>query len=1082
MVEADPEIAKDLQIVLKQGGKQIEVIDAKGNWTVHLADGHYRVEVRGGDDRLQISPREVTVQRGGKQIVRISLKPDAPPAKVVGPTGGTLPTPGEGVIGAPTLAELDAAVAAGNVIMEIGEWDGIDGEITPDSKHLAIFDEGGGLRIIDFLTHEVVIRIADVQPPLAFSHDGKKMAARFDEKQVVEWDWRTGEELARHDIHTIGLLQLAYLPAGELAVLRRNLVNASVFEMITSAQLEPRQFAGHGGGVAQAMMSRSGEVIISRSGNEFRTWDPVEVKTVHSVQSALASPNFRMSPDGNAFYVNGWHTSDFEKYSTETGVLLYSAEIKNVSYHTAISDDGRLGINAGKQLSLFDPQTGNVWKPLRDDFTRYFTSRGVSLSRSGEYVLLRGTEDLEGRREQIRLIRLPTCKQTFPLVLGNADAVPTHFPYSDVGCQYAARLNAASLSTDGRFMVAAQPGPNPSAAGYTCILDAHTGRCLRRFDEGVFSYLWTLQVSPDGRFLLQRQSDGLSMTDGQEGRRRTIKCSKIGSDPLFLAGGELFSDHLENRHDAEILETATGTVIGKFLNRGQHGAVTCRAASVDGLHVAAGTEEGCLYFWKLPHDWQQQLTAENPKPIAPYRVILAHVGQVRSVAFLPGNEFVLSCGADKQLIQWEIGLGRKQGSLDLPADPHCLQVDATGRSYTGDADGVLRLWDVENWQQVDEFRSHSGPIDELAVTADGTRAVTLGRYDGTTRFWRLPPPGTDAGALPQCGEERRVRWTEPFQRAGQAAIVLPQSGLAVTVLQPEDDELGDSTVQLWDIEREMEIRELSGHEGRLCPTGIDGGSLAVSPDEQWVAAATDRNVYVWSVADGNLVQTLLSSGPVAFSPDSELLLTGGWKTDCFVWNWKAGDKLAHHGELKNVRQHRLLGPLGLACSFAFDDKGFYIWDWKTGVVKNSFRRHIGSYWHDGRLLATDSGKFVLIGNRDNIEIVNATNGITQTRYIGHHSFPAGGRFFGGDRFVVTWGCAGHSDDQTIRFWDAKTGAEIYRNSEHRRGGGYPVFSAAITPDLEHLLSVAGDGTIRRFRLPSKVIERLRREPVSSESP
>ncbi len=1086
VVEADPEIAKDLQIVLKQGGKQIEVIDAKGNWTVHLADGHYRVEVRGGDDRLQISPREVTVQRGGKQIVRISLKPHVAPGKIVGPAAGVSPPPGEGVPGAPSLVELDAAVAAGNVIMEIGEWDGIDGEITPDSKHLAIFDEGGGLRIIDFLTHEVVTRIADVQPPLAFSHDGKKMAARFNQKQVVEWDWRTGELLARHDIHSIGLLDMAYLPTGELAVLRSSLIDAKVFERITSKERTPRDFAGHGGSVEQAMMSRTGEVIISRSGNEFRTWDPIAATTVQRISTTLPNPVFRLSPDGKAYYVGGFDRSPFEKRSAITGEVLYSVRINRSGYATVISANGRLGINAGRFLRFFDPETGAVCNSPRGDFTRYFTARGVSLSHNGQYVLIRGTEEHWGTREQqIRLIRLPTCQETTPLVLvpDDADAVQTHFPHGDVGCQLATCLNTASLSADGRLMATAQPlASTATSQGFIGIIDARTGQFVRRFDHP--AQFGALLISPSGRFLLKaKKGGGLTMWDSQKGCRwRKENNRLISPSPIFLAAGKLCSDHLVDGYGAEILETETGNVLGKFLSSGQHGKVVCRAASADGLQVVAGTEQGYLYLWRLPPDWQQQLTAENPKPIKPFSAIDAHDGQVRSVAFLPENDRIMSCGDDKQVIEWETASGKKQGSLDLPADPLCLQVDATGRAYTGDVDGVLRLWDIQNWQQVDEFRSHVGPIDELAVTADGTRAVTLSRGDGTTRFWQLPPPGSDVLSLPRFGEERRIVWAEKTQDKSQAAAILPRAELAVTVQKPADDEQGNSIVNLWNIEMETRVRELSGHEGRLCPTGIDGGSLAVSADEQWVAAATDRNVYVWSIADGKLVQTLSSSGPVAFSPDSELLLTGGWKTDCFVWNWKAGEKLAHDVELKNVRQHRLLGSLGLACSFAFDDKGFYIWNWKTGVVKNSFRRHVGGYWYDCRLIAADSGEFVLIGNRDDIELVSATNGITQTRYIGHHSFPAGGHFFGGDRFVVTWGCVGHSDDQTIRFWDAKTGAEIYRNSEHRRGGGYPVFDAAITPDREHLLSVAGDGTIRKFRLPSKAIERLRREPVNSESP
>ena len=36
----------------------------------------------------------------------------------------------------------------------------------------------------------------------------------------------------------------------------------------------------------------------------------------------------------------------------------------------------------------------------------------------------------------------------------------------------------------------------------------------------------------------------------------------------------------------------------------------------------------------------------------------------------------------------------------------------------------------------------------------------------------------------------------------------------------------------------------------------------------------------------------------------------------------------------------------------------------------------------------------------------------------------------------------------------------------------------VTPDLEHLLSIGDDGTIRKFRLPSEVIQRLKGNDAS----
>ena len=66
-----------------------------------------------------------------------------------------------------------------------------------------------------------------------------------------------------------------------------------------------------------------------------------------------------------------------------------------------------------------------------------------------------------------------------------------------------------------------------------------------------------------------------------------------------------------------------------------------------------------------------------------------------------------------------------------------LAVTPDGRRIvSGDADGSVRLWDVETGGEVGELKGHVGPVHAVAVTSDG-RYVVSGGNDGRVRVWDL---------------------------------------------------------------------------------------------------------------------------------------------------------------------------------------------------------------------------------------------------------------------------------------------------------------------------------------------------------
>ncbi len=834
-----------------------------------------------------------------------------------------------------------------------------------------------------------------------------------------------------------------------------------------------------GGEVQQARLSQRGDLIVSRSGAEYFTWTANDAAIISkpSVPHACYGMLF---PDGDHFYISG--DKILTKYEAQTGNALYSMK-QGPRFEfgpTALSHNQMLGTYVYyNKLYIFDPQSGDAdWKGLQPSFTdnprfELDNYKDISMSHDGHFVLCHQHAQF-GDRPTLRLFRLPTCPRPVPLVAASTPTPDGFLFGDDIGCTHVDELGCASMSKDGRFVT--EVGPT------LAIYDAMTGKYVRRFDTSVEKVgLRDATISSDGQFLLCcRSSNGTILTDSTTGR--VIKLARGQSHdrtPLFLAGDELFSDVVESKGNASICRVADGKAIGALVYPGTHGKFTCRAASANGLHIAAGTENGFIYLWRIPSDWREALSAENPSPIEPYRAIVAHSGPVSDVVFRLHGEELLSCSSDRTIAEWEPSSGTKRATIEeLSSEALSLAVDAADRIFAGHTDGVLRIWDLDAAQPAYEFHSHTRGIDQLAVREEGTRAVSYSSADGTTRFWKLPPPGSELESLPFQGEIRRIVWQRPNEEVISASL-LPSAEQAITVHQSKEDEEETSIIRVWDIEGQSLVRELQGHTGSVSRFPVR--SLAVAPDEKLIAVADAEKVYVWELSEG-LLHTFASSGPVAFTPDSKVLLTGGHRSDCFAWDLATGEKLAEANMREaddTIWQHATLDNAGLAASYSMK-KGVLVWNWKTEDVELQFGR--GSIERE-LLGCTDSGEELVIRDRTDLKLVDPKTGSTKVTLAGHSPFAHTHRevgsvqFFNEDRFLLSCGV-----DLSIRLWDAQSGRQIYQQNEHlvRRWhhdtNPLPVFAATITPDLEHLLSVAGDGTIRKFRLPSRVVKQLQAKP------
>jgi len=162
-----------------------------------------------------------------------------------------------------------------------------------------------------------------------------------------------------------------------------------------------------------------------------------------------------------------------------------------------------------------------------------------------------------------------------------------------------------------------------------------------------------------------------------------------------------------------------------------------------------------------------------------------------------------------------------------------------------------------------QLRGHGGPVRALAVSADGTTAVS-GSFDSSAIRW----------SLARNAAEQVLR----FHESAVNAVAMAPDGRIVTGGE-------DGKIAVWPPGAAAPMRVLEGHTAPIV-------SLAVSPDGATVASASwDRSVRLWPLAGGAprvLEGHQQNVNGVAFSPDGKSLVSAGYDLTMRIWPLDGG--------------------------------------------------------------------------------------------------------------------------------------------------------------------------------------------------
>jgi WD40 repeat protein len=352
---------------------------------------------------------------------------------------------------------------------------------------------------------------------------------------------------------------------------------------------------------------------------------------------------------------------------------------------------------------------------------------------------------------------------------------------------------------------------------------------------------------------------------------------------------------------------------------------------------------------------------------------------------------------------------------------------------TGGVDHTARTSDAASGDARLVLAGHAAAIESLAISADGTRLVTVGA--DAARVWTLvangelgswsEPPGSTLRDLSRDGRVMTI------SRASELVVVDLTTGVTRTIpgrvdhapLSGDGRRLAHSFFNT--------VITLAGEgQGAAVPSKADGFlfQLEFSGNGQRLLMLTDGPPRVWDIPTAGYLKVPefpLEPARSAISVDGQwVAVQGADRDDIVVWDI-AGNRVTKMKPGADNRAHLVIAPDGKRLAGNAPDGKVLLWDTRSGSIDRTLSGHPGAttaitFSADGALLATGGG------------------------------------------------------DRTVRVWDGRTGAETLSLA----GLSAPAVKLAFSPDGTRLTAVSAEGEALVYALNLQELMAVARRRVT----
>jgi WD40 repeat protein/serine/threonine protein kinase len=320
-----------------------------------------------------------------------------------------------------------------------------------------------------------------------------------------------------------------------------------------------------------------------------------------------------------------------------------------------------------------------------------------------------------------------------------------------------------------------------------------------------------------------------------------------------------------------------------FTLKGHSAEITSVAVSPDGRLVLTGSFDHCAKVWDGMKS-RQSLALQG------------HTNVIPTAEFSLDGQRVVTGSWDGTARIWEAASGKMILTLDHGKNQlWAVAFSPDGqRVVTGGVQGMARVWDASTGNELFALKGHKGDVVSVVFFPDGKRIVT-GASDGAAMVWDANT-GDHLFSLVERDSDYCVVHavvSPDGQRIVTVTEAVPYSAEGLRILNDRADgilsNLYEGSAHVWDASSGTRLFPLAGHTGGIT-------DVAFSPDSQRIVTGSiDKTARVWEAATGRELQSFEGHSDrvvfATFSSDGKQIVTGGFDNTTRVWDAARGEEL-----------------------------------------------------------------------------------------------------------------------------------------------------------------------------------------------
>ena len=549
---------------------------------------------------------------------------------------------------------------------------------------------------------------------VAFSPDGRTLAAGESSGQVGLWDMATGRQTATL-AEGSGVYGVAFSPSGRTLAVGDGDGDVGLWDMATGRRTGT---LAEGSWVECVAFSPDGRTLAAGDGFGYvGLWDVATGQRTATFRERNPAASIAFSPDGHTLavgdvigYVGLWDVAT----GRQTATLAEGGAV----YGVAFSPGGRTlaAGDGGGYVGLWDTATGQRTATLAEGnpaASIAFSPDGKTLA-AGDYGGHVGLWDMATGR---RTATLAEGSGVYGVAFSpDGKTLAASDSGGDIGLWDMATAQRPSSVAEGSPVrtVAFSPGGRTLAAGddggHVGLWDVATGRQTATLTEG--KPVQGVAFSPDGKTLAAGDYGGhVGLWDMATGRQTAYLFE--GS----LVAGVVFSPDGRTLAVGDVdgyvglWDVATGRRTADVVEGGR---ILCVAFSPDGKTLAAGDYGGHVGLWDVATGRQTATLAEGRA--------------AGSVAFSPDGKTLAVGDYGGHVGLWDVATGRRTATLAEGGAVYGVAFSPSGPLVTGDSLGNVGIWNAANGQRFAKL-AEDGAITSLAFSPHGP-VLAIGALNG----------------------------------------------------------------------------------------------------------------------------------------------------------------------------------------------------------------------------------------------------------------------------------------------------------------------------------------------------------------